>query len=105
MLRDEELVKVIEAAFERYQGDVTIVETAIGALVIGRMMGWKPLFLIHANPTIKRYEQVLEVRFRDVLPESGRLAKKSVAWRVVEAGKHFWDVVRARVPGRSLAVE
>lgn len=105
MLTNDELLKIVDDAIERYHGDCTVLETAVGALLVGRIIGWKPLFVIHANPTIKRYEQVLQVSFREVLPDVGRRADKSLAWRVVEAGKHFWDVVRARVPGRSLALE
>lgn len=105
IMLDDELLKIVDSATERYKGDCTVLETAIGALVVGRVIGWKPLFLIHANPTIKRYEQVLQISFRDVLPDVGRRADKSLAWHVVQSGKKFWDVFRASVPGRSLSLE
>lgn len=105
MLRDDELLKIIDDAIERYQGNATVLEGAVGALMVGRLVGWKPLVMIHAKPTIKRYEKVLDVDFRMVLRPDGCLARKSVAWRVVEAGKHFWDVVNNRVLGRSPVLE
>ena len=104
MLRDDELVKIVDDAVERYQGDSELLRNAIGALMMGRLVGWKPLLLIQNKRTIDRYSSLLGVDLREVLPEVGRRADKSMAWRVVQAGNKFWDVVKARVPGRSPAL-
>lgn len=105
MLTNDELVEKIDAAVERYRGDTELLRNAIGALMVGRVVGWKPLLLIQNKKTIDRYCQVLDVDFRCVLPEVGRRADKSLAWQVVQRGQHFWDVMKGRVSGRSPALE
>jgi hypothetical protein len=100
-MHDDELIEIIDAAIERYQGHSDLLRNAVGAVLIGRLVGWKPLLLMQNKRTVDRYGQILGVDLREILPEVGLRANKSLAWRVVQAGQKFWDVVKARVPGRS----
>lgn len=97
MMTDAELLAVVDKALDGYKGQVGVIEQAVGALVLGRRFGWRVLYLVHEGRTIRNFQAVLGVKFRDALPEVGDLAQKSVAWTIVQAAGRFWDVVKRRV--------
>ena len=105
MLLTPELIKVIEKASEEYSGDVTILESAIGALIIGRTYGWRVLRLVHGSSSYARYERILEIKFNSACPERTELSKKSLALKVVDTVGDFWAVATGALPGRSNVVE
>ena len=94
----QETQKIIDAAVKNYCGDLDVLESAIGTFVFGRQVGWKPLFVVHHRATIKRYEKILAVSFRDVLPDVGPLAHRCVAWQMAQKVSNFWKAVRGEVP-------
>lgn len=97
----DELLRVVESAISRYRGDGHVLESAIGALFLGLRVGWRPLHLMHRHNTISRYQEVLGLSFRDVLPEVGPMAEKMLGWRIAKRAANFWDVVRGTAPGRT----
>lgn len=97
MMTDAELLAVIEKALDGYKGQVGVIEQAVGVLVLGRLLGWRVMYLVHGGQTLNRYQDILGVKFRDVLPDTGRAAQKSVAWRIVSGVGKFWDVVKRRL--------
>lgn len=105
MLLTPELIKVIEKASEDYSGDVTVLESAIGALIIGRTYGWRVLRLVHGSSSYARYERILQVKFKDVCDERTKLSQKSLALKVVDKVGDFWAVATGALPGRSNVVE
>jgi len=86
-------------AVDRFKGDVLRLERAIGTLVVGKRFGWKVLYLIHDKKTLRDYEKILDVDFREVLPEVGPKASKSIAWVAFEGFKNFWKAVKGEIPG------
>lgn len=98
---EKELLHIIDTATRHYQGDSTVLGSAVGALHIGLSIGWRPLRLIHSHQTFVRYEQILGIDFHEVLPGVGPLADKSLGWRLAKQAENFWDAVRGTVPGRS----
>lgn len=98
--------KKIKEAFTKYSGDFTVFESAIGALFLGVMIGWRPLFIIHSPKTIKRYEKILDLEFKQILPETvDFLSNRSQGYEVVVALDKFWPAVTGNVPvdGRKFA--
>ncbi|MDD2324797.1 MAG: hypothetical protein PHW63_02125 [Alphaproteobacteria bacterium] len=89
----KELVAIMDAAIVKFKGQSNVLEGALGALVFGRRIGWRPLFLMHSSATIKKYEQILGVSFREVLPEEGDKASKSIAWKGAKKIGNFWKAV------------
>lgn len=99
---DEELAKHLAERIRIFQGNFDVLESALGALVIGRVAGWRVLKLLHSHKTYKRYEQVLGLEFAGtfpwsgeyVTPERGVYSRKSVALRVADKLGDFWQVVQ-----------
>lgn len=103
---DAELLKLIDKATKNFRGFFPTLQGAIGALLTGRQLGWKPLLLIHDKKTIKKYEKILGVEFRNVMPEVGPLANKSIAWKASQRVSNFWKAVKGEIPNiRSPEVE
>lgn len=94
----EQLVAMIDRAIKRYRGNSEKLKGAIGMLMIARSFGWKPMFLIHSRATIKDYEEILGVQIRELFPEEGPMAKKSVAWMVTKKLSNFWKAVKGEYP-------
>jgi hypothetical protein len=76
-----------------FKGQLPTLESAIGAYVAGRKLGWKVLYLVHDKRTIRKYEEILGIRFRDELPADGDLASKSLAWVMASKLSNFWKAV------------
>lgn len=86
-------------AVDRFKGYIPQLEGAIGALFVGKRVGWKVLYLIHDKKTLRQYESLLGIKFREALPEVGPKAHKSVAWVALEGIKNFWKAVKGEIPG------
>lgn len=96
-----DLDQVITGAITCYKGDARVLESAIGALMLGQRIGRKPLLLIHGGSAVRKYQNILGVEFRDVMLEEGPLAHKSVGYGIARKIGDYWSAVRGSVPGRS----
>ena len=96
---NEELMAYIDKITIEFKGTIHELESAIGFLMIGRHFGWKPLVLIHDKNTIKKYEQILKLKFRDELEPVGLYAEKSNSYRAVLKISSFWKAVKGEIPG------
>lgn len=92
------------AAFE-FKGHLPSLETAIGAMYGGQIYGWKVLRIIHGSNAYAKYEKILGIKFKDVCPERGVLAERSVGLRIADAAGGFWKVATGKVPGRTPDVD
>lgn len=90
---------MVERAIKEFSGYMPTLESAIGAYFVGKKVGWKPMLLIHEKRTIKKFEGVLNVTFRDELPEVGEWARKSYAWRAMDGVSNFWKAVKGEIEG------
>ena len=87
------LVKQIEEATRDFSGQFDELENAIGMLMIGRLVGWKVLALIHNKRTIKNYEKILGINIREAFPPEGPLTYKSLGYKIVQKIGSFWKAV------------
>ena len=98
MNKTELLAHVYKIA-ETKRGYMDEVESAIGMLIMGHHFGWKVMYLIHSQRTIKHYEEILGVKIREVLPDIGTQAHRSMAWKLAKGFTNFWKIVKGEVPG------
>lgn len=100
-LSDSEMQKleVVNNAIKAYQGDANQLEKAIGVYFMGHYMGWKWVHLAHSRATIKKYEGILSLKFKDDLPEKGEGLHRSIGWSIACKVKDFWQAARGQVPG------
>ena len=96
-LTDSQITKIIDKAFKDFKGQLTTLEAAIGTLYAGKKFGWRVIYLVHDKRTLKKYEDILDIDFREVFPETTPLSKKSLAWKATEKLSNFWKVVKGEV--------
>lgn len=87
------LVMRLDEITARYKGQFDELESAIGMYMIGRLVGWKVLFIIHNKRTIRKYEEVLGINVREEFPEEGPFADKSIALTLVKKLGGYWKAV------------
>ncbi len=104
-LTDERFLEIVKRAVNSFEGYADTVESAVGALAFGRRYGWQALRLIHSGRTFRKFEEVLDLKFRDVLPERTRYSRKVAGIRLADAAGKFWQVVTAgMVPAREAKI-
>lgn len=97
---EERLLAIVNRAIDRFHGDSSQLESAVGALILGQHVGWKVMMLIHSRSTLKSYSAILGVSdIRKLMPATGPLSHRSVAWRLVEGTRNFWKAVRGELGG------
>jgi hypothetical protein len=84
--------RIIEIT-RNYKGGFDELENALGMYMIGPLIGWKVLLLIHNKRTIKKYEEILGIKVREEFPAEGPLAYKSVGLKFVKDLGNFWKAV------------
>ncbi len=92
-MTDAQMMKMIEHAWDKYEGDVTILESAVGALVLGRQIGWHGVRVIHSRMTYNRYEKILDVKFKEVLPPRGPESERLNGIRLIDKIGKFWQAI------------
>ena len=98
-MKKKQLQVAIDKAIKDFRGVIPTLEAAIGALFVGQKVGWKVLLLVHDKKTIRKYEEILGVDFREVMPEVGPLADKSLAWKACQKVSNFWKAVKGEIEG------
>lgn len=93
-MNSQELLSHIDEQVRNYAGDLTQLERAIGALIVGRQFGWKVLLLAHDRKTIAKYGEILKLDFREALPAEGKYAHKSLGWAAAQKVASFWKAVK-----------
>jgi hypothetical protein len=92
-------LSIVEKAIHDYKGQLPEIERAIGILFVGEQFGWKVIYLVHDKKTIRKYQKILGVNFREVFPERGPLAHRSVALTLADRAGNFWKSVTGQIPG------
>ncbi len=96
-LSNDELNAAIHEAVKEFGGYAPTMGSAIGALFIGKTMGWKVLLLVHNRSTINKYEKLLKIDFRAQMDDSTEWSRKSYAYALAEKTKAFWKLVRGEI--------
>jgi hypothetical protein len=102
----ENVDSIIKKAFHNYSGDLTVLESAIGAMFLGSIIGWKPIVIIHSPRTVKRYEQILGIKFKEFLPDETKISDRSKGYELAMMLDNFWQGVtgNASIENRKIAV-
>lgn len=102
----EDSYSVVKRSLREYSGDFTVLESALGAYFLGMMIGWKPLLIVHSPRTIKRYEKILGINFKESLPMENDLSDRSNGYSFAIKLGSFWAATtgNSSVEGRKVAI-
>ncbi|MEJ1296361.1 MAG: hypothetical protein RPU64_07810 [Candidatus Sedimenticola sp. (ex Thyasira tokunagai)] len=87
------LEKIEREAIANFKGQLDELESALGVLRIGHHFGWRLLYLIHNKRTIRKYENLLDIKFKEFFPEEGPSIERSLGYKVVKKIGNFWKAV------------
>jgi|GEM_PF-914064 len=93
----QQLQEIEDNAIANFKGQLDELESALGMLRMGHHMGWKVLYLIHSKRTVRKYEDILGIRIRDVFPEKGPSSYRSIGLNIAERFSNFWKVVAGEI--------
>ena len=96
MMTDEQIIKIINEKSADFVGQLDDLQAAVGMLAVGRLYGWRVTRLISS----KRHWSVACKLFGDLkelLPERGVLAHKSVGLAIVDKAGDYWGIIKGDV--------
>lgn len=93
MDRETELIRIEREAIANFSGTLDDIEAALGILRLGDYIGWKLLLIIHNKRTIRKFEEILNIKIREFFPEEGSQTSRSYAYNIAKALGNFWKVV------------
>lgn len=98
----QQLLDIQETAIAAFEGQLDELESALGMLTMGHHFGWKVLYLIHSKKTIRKYEDILGIKIRDIFPEKGPSSYRSYGLNLAEKIGNFWKVAGGdiKIPDR-----
>ena len=99
------LDEIEQLAIAKYVGDLGELESALGMLKVGHQYGWRVIYLIHSKATVKKYEQILNIKAQEEFPEKGPSAMRSNGFRLVQNVSNFWKAAsgeKDKLPGKRL---
>lgn len=99
IISDEQLVELINKAIKGFVGNTDALASAIGYLTIGRKFGWRVMYFMYSQSTVRKYEKILGIRSEDCMPEEGPLAKKAAAYQALKSVTNFWKAVKGEIAG------
>lgn len=88
-----QLQAIEDNAIIKFSGTIDELESALGMLRVGHHMGWKMLYVAHSKKTIRKYEEILGIKIRELFDETGPSAKRSIGLAMAEMYSNFWKVV------------
>lgn len=89
--------EIVSKAIQEYRGQLGELESAIGMLYLGHAFGWKVLYIIHAVPTIRKYEKILGIVAKDFFPESTHHSERNNGFLIAQTVSNFWKVVKGEI--------
>lgn len=97
-----QLHEIEERTVANFHGQLDELESALGMLRLGYHFGWKVLYLIHSKRTIRKYEGILDIRVREIFPETGPGSYRSYGLILAEKFSNFWKVAGGdiKIPDR-----
>lgn len=88
----------VDQAVKNFSGMSDNLSSALGALAMGHYVGWRGLLFVHTRPTIKRYEEILGMDFKEVLPERTDQTERLLGIRLADQLNKFWALVKGEIP-------
>lgn len=91
--REAELIRIEREAVANFDGLLDDLEAALGILRMGDYMGWRVLVLVHNKRTLRKYEDILNIKIKEFFPETGSQSYRSTAFKFATSVGNFWKSV------------
>jgi hypothetical protein len=92
-----ELERIEREAIANFKGQLPDLEAALGVLRIGGHLGWRVLSLIHNKRTLRKYEDILDIKFKEFFPDEGPSHERSFGYMATKKIGNFWKAVSGEI--------
>lgn len=93
MINDDELMKKIDDVSAGYVGYLDDLYKVVGMIVMGRLFGWRVVRLVSTRGLWAQASKQFG-DLKEIMPERGKYAHKSVGLKIVDGMGEYWDVVK-----------
>lgn len=97
MISDKELFEKIDDVSGQFVGQLDDLYKVVGMIVMGRLFGWRVVRLV-STPLLWRSATRLFGDPKELMPERGKYAYKSIGLRVVDEMGDYWNVIKGVNP-------
>jgi hypothetical protein len=88
-----QLQSIEDHAISTFSGMLDELESALGMLRLGHHFGWRTLYILHSKKTIRKYEEILNIKIREVFDEEGPSSDRSIGLAIAKRNSNFWKAV------------
>jgi hypothetical protein len=92
-MNKEQLNERIEKVCEEFKGQIPDLYSMVGVVIVGRLFGWRVVRL-----TASRRVWTMTTKWfgdpKELMPERGRLAYKSVGLKIIDQIGDYWDFIK-----------
>lgn len=97
------IISQLDSITANFVGDFDELESAIGMYMVGRLVGWKVVVLLHNKRTIAKYEKILGgINIREHFEPVTEFSNKSLAFGIVTRLGNFWKGVNGEYDNEEL---
>lgn len=87
----------LQKKIKTFKGQFDVLESALGALVVGQFYGWRVLRMCHSSRSWNKYEKVLGLKFQKVCPEYTDISERNLGIKIANKLGAFWKVAQGKV--------
>lgn len=87
------LTDLVHKVITGYRGPAGDLEAALGMLMVGRYLGWRPLYILHSKKTVNKYEAILGIEVQNHFEADGPDAHRASGYQLANSRPSFWKVV------------
>jgi len=95
-MTNEEFDDLLDDICCNYKGQGDKLTNALGSMAIAHKMGWRVLLMLTSEPTVKRHEKILGIKFKDLFDERGKYSERSLGLKIADKLQDFWNIVQGR---------
>jgi len=92
-----ELERIEREAIANFKGKLTNLEAALGLLRVVGHVGCRLLVLIHNKRTLRKYEDILNIKFKEYFPDEGPSHERSFGYMAAKKIGNFWKAVSGEI--------
>lgn len=93
----QQLQEIELNAIARFAGMTEELESALGFLRLGFQLDWRALAVIHSKRTVRKYEQILGIKSRELFPAETPASERSRGYLIAKTLSNFWKGVSGNI--------
>lgn len=84
----------IEKVVSTFRGNGQELENALGALVLGKVYGYRVIRVMHTGASYTKYQKILDLRFADWCSAETPLSSRHRGYQFALKAQSFWNLIR-----------